>query len=112
MAYSDPKKLTDETIRLELKATQVKDWDLGYVELTKAQEGLHFPDAMSRITAPTIVIAGRDDHTVPYRNQVKVAEAIPGARLITFYDTGHVVPEERSDAFNEVLEDFLDDIGA
>jgi pimeloyl-ACP methyl ester carboxylesterase len=112
MAYSDPRKLTDETIQLELKATHVKDWDLGYVELTRVHEGLHFPEAMSRITAPTIVVAGRDDRTVPYRNQVKVAEAIPGARLITFYDTGHVLPEERPGAFNEVLEDFLDEIGA
>jgi len=109
-AYADPKRLSDETVELELKAVRVKDWDLSYVELTKQQGGYHFPEAMARISVPTLVVAGRNDRTVPYRNQVKVAHAIPGARLLTFYDTGHVPPEERPGAFNEVLGDFVEEL--
>lgn len=110
MAYADPKRLSDETVELELKAVRVKDWDLGYIELTKHQGGFHFPEAMARILVPTLVIAGRNDHTVPHRSQVKVARSIPDARLLTFYDTGHVPPEERPGAFNEVLGDFLEEL--
>ena len=110
LAYADPKRLADETVALELKATRVKDWDLGYVELTRNQTGLHLPEAMARIHVPTLVIAGREDHTVPYRDQQIAARSIDGARFITFYETGHVVPEERPGAFSEVLGDFLDEL--
>ena len=110
MAYADPHRLADETVALELKATRVKDWDLSYVELTRSQAGLHFPEAMARIGVPTLVVAGRKDRTVPYRDQQLAATSIPGARFMTFYDTGHVVPEERPGAFDEVLEDFLEEL--
>ena len=69
-------------------------------------------DAMARIGVPTLVVAGRKDRTVPYRDQELAARSIPGARLITFYDTGHVVPEERPEAFAAVLADFLDGLDA
>jgi pimeloyl-ACP methyl ester carboxylesterase len=111
MAYHDPKRLTDETIELELRATRVKDWDRSYVELAPSAAGLHEPEAMAAVTAPTLVVAGRNDHTVPYRDQVRAAEEIPGARLITFQATGHVVPEERPEAFAEVVSDFLEEQG-
>jgi pimeloyl-ACP methyl ester carboxylesterase len=112
LAYADPRRLADETVALELKATRVKDWDLSYVELTRSQAGLHFPEAMARIGVPTLVVAGRKDRTVPYRDQQLAARSIPGARFIAFYDTGHVVPEERPEAFAEVLGDFLDELDA
>ena len=112
MAYANPKRLTDETVELELKAVHVKDWDLSYVELTKHQGGFRFPEAMARVSVPTLVIAGRRDRTVPYRSQVRVARSIPGARLLTFYDTGHVPPEERPGAFDEVLGDFVEEVEA
>lgn len=107
MAYHDPKQLSDETVELELRATRVKDWDLSYVELAPVQSGLHVPAAMAAVTAPTLVVAGRNDRTVPYRDQVRAACAIPGARLITFEATGHVVPEERPEALAEVIDDFV-----
>lgn len=110
LAYYDPRRLSDETIELELKATRVKDWDRAFVEFMPTQTGLHVPEAMAAVSAPTLVVAGRNDRTVPYRDQVRAARAIPGARLITFDETGHVVPEERPEAFIEVLEGFLDDL--
>jgi pimeloyl-ACP methyl ester carboxylesterase len=112
LAYHDPRRLSDETVALELKATRVKDWDRSYVELAPSQIDLHVPDAMAAVTAPTLVVAGRNDRTVPYRDQVRAASAIPGARLITFEATGHVVPEERPEAFLEVVEDFLGELDA
>ncbi|HEY5540679.1 MAG TPA: alpha/beta hydrolase [Coriobacteriia bacterium] len=110
LAYHDRRRLSDETIALELKATRIKDWDRSYVELTPLQVGLHVPEAMAAVTAPTLVIAGRNDRTVPYRDQVRAACAIPGARLMTFDATGHAVPEERPEAFAEVVEYFLGEL--
>lgn len=107
LAYHDPSKLTEETIELELKATRVKDWDLSYVELAPIQVNLRVPRAMAAVTAPTLVVAGENDPTVPYRDQVRAARSIPGARLVTFAATGHVIPEERPKAFAEVVADFV-----
>jgi pimeloyl-ACP methyl ester carboxylesterase len=111
-AYHDPKRLSDETIDLELKATRIRDWDRAYVEFAPAQMGLYVPEAMASVTAPTLVVAGRNDRTVPYRDQVRAAQQIPGARLITFEATAHVVPEERPEAFLEVVEDFIGGLNA
>jgi pimeloyl-ACP methyl ester carboxylesterase len=110
LAYHDPRRLSDETIALELKATRIKDWDRSYVELAPIQIGLRELEAMAAVTAPTLVVAGRNDRTVPYRDQVRAARAIPGARLVTFEATGHVVPEERPAAFAEVVEEFLGEV--
>jgi len=110
-AYHDPSKLTDETLQLELKATRVKDWDLAYVALTAAHSRFHEPEAMARVSAPTLVVAGRNDMTVPHRDQVRVARSIPNARLVTFESTGHVVPQERPEALAEVVVDFLAEQG-
>lgn len=111
MAYQDPARLSDETVELELKAARVRDWDLAYVELTAAQTGFHSPEAMARVHVPTLLVAGRDDHTVPYADQVAAARAIPGAHLVALSDTGHVVQEERPEALAEVIGEFLDEIG-
>lgn len=111
MAYDDPARLTDETVELELKATHVRDWDLGYVQLTAAQTGFHSVDAMSRIHVPTLLVAGRKDRAVPYRDQVAAAHAIPGARIVAIADTGHVVQEERPEAVAAIVGDFLDELG-
>ena len=109
LAYHNPRRLSDETIALELKATRVRGWDRSYVELAPSQVRLHAPAEMQLVSAPTLVVAGRNDRTVPYRDQVAAARAIPGAQLITFDATGHVVPEERPEAFIEVVRDFLGD---
>jgi len=111
MAYHDPSRLSAETVELELKATRVKNWDLAFVELTAAQTGFHSPEAMARVRVPTLLVAGRDDRTVPFADQVAVARAMPGSHLVAFSHTGHVVQEERPEAFAEVVGDFLDRIG-
>jgi pimeloyl-ACP methyl ester carboxylesterase len=106
-AYHDPSRLSDETVELELKATHVKDWDRSYVELAPAQTGLHVPAALASVTQPTLVIAGRDDHTVPWRDQVRASRAIVGSKLVTLYRSGHVVPEERPEELLALVDEFV-----
>lgn len=50
-------------------------------------------EKLSRITAPTLVIHGTDDVLLPVDNGRRVANAIPGAKLLEFEHMGHNLPE-------------------
>jgi len=50
-------------------------------------------EKLSRIKVPTLVIHGTEDVLVPIENGRRVANAIPGARLLEFEHMGHNLPE-------------------
>lgn len=65
-------------------------------------------EELGRITAPTLIIAGEEDHPVPLHHQHDVAAAIPGAVIEVVLVTGHAVMIEQPDWFNARLARFLD----
>jgi pimeloyl-ACP methyl ester carboxylesterase len=57
----------------------------------------HAHDASGRlgqIEAPTLVIHGEQDRLVPVENGRRLADAIPGAELLTLPDGGHAFPTD------------------
>ncbi len=50
-------------------------------------------DWVKRITAPTLVIHGKDDPLVPHEGGEELAALIPGAKLKLFPGMGHEIPE-------------------
>lgn len=62
---------------------------------------------IGRIAAPTLIVAGEEDHPVPLHHQQAVAAAIPGAQIEVVPVTGHAVMNERPDWFNAQLARFL-----
>jgi pimeloyl-ACP methyl ester carboxylesterase len=50
-------------------------------------------EKLSRIKVPTLVIHGTEDVLVPVENGRRVAQAVPGARLLEFEHMGHNLPE-------------------
>ena len=60
-------------------------------------------DELPRIAAPTLVVAGAEDHTYPPPKSEQIAALIPGAELITMERTGHVHAVENPMAVNEAL---------
>lgn len=50
---------------------------------------------LARIAAPTLVLTGDADRIVPVENSRRLAESIPGARLVVFPGVGHGFPFER-----------------
>ncbi|WP_431282015.1 alpha/beta fold hydrolase [Humitalea sp. 24SJ18S-53] len=67
---------------------------------------------LSRITAPTLVLAGEADATAPPRGMARLAEAILGARFAVIPGAGHLLPLEAPDAFHAALLRFLDSVPA
>ncbi len=59
------------------------------------------------IQAPTLVVAGDLDTTVPLESKVKLARAIPNARLEIIAGSGHATPLDAPIEFNRILLDFL-----
>ena len=50
-------------------------------------------EKLSRVKVPTLVIHGTEDVLVPVENGRRVANAVPGARLLEFERMGHNLPE-------------------
>lgn len=63
-------------------------------------------EAMS-ISAPTMIIHGRDDRVVPAENGLRLVSLIPNSRLVLLNHCGHWAQVEFADEFNRLLADFL-----
>lgn len=69
-------------------------------------------DVMKRLgelKAPTLIVTGSEDTTIPPPVQTELANRIPGARQVVIEGGGHAVIADSPEAFNRVLLDFLGD---
>jgi pimeloyl-ACP methyl ester carboxylesterase len=64
-------------------------------------------DRLPDIKTPTLVVHGDADPLVPYANGVAITERIPGARLVTLPNVGHLVPMEAPVALYQAVTEFL-----
>ncbi len=63
--------------------------------------------ALSGYRMPVLLVAGERDRNAPPPMMRRMAERIPEARFIEIAGAGHLLPLERPDEFNRVLETFL-----
>ncbi len=63
--------------------------------------------AMQTVTAPVLIIHGRQDAVVPGAASQLAAETIPGARLSWYDDCGHSPFQEQPERFNQELAAFV-----
>ncbi len=62
---------------------------------------------LDRVTAPTLVVWGRQDRLIPLAHGERYAARIPGARLVVIDDCGHMPVLERPEALDGILLEFL-----
>jgi pimeloyl-ACP methyl ester carboxylesterase len=62
---------------------------------------------LSRITLPTLVLAGADDLLIPVEESRRMAAALPHAQLVEIPDAGHLAPVEAPAAVNSAMLTFL-----
>jgi proline iminopeptidase len=72
--------------------TQPEALIFGFGQLLK---GWNVMDRLGEITAPTLVLAGRDDFQFPPEHQESLAKGIPNARLQIIEEAGHNVLSEK-----------------
>ena len=80
----------------------------GYAGCCEAIGAMDQRDTITRITAPTLVIAGRDDPSTPPEHGGLIAATIPGARLTIVEDAAHLAVVERAPEVGALLTEFLE----
>jgi pimeloyl-ACP methyl ester carboxylesterase len=64
-------------------------------------------DRLGEITAPTLVVAGRDDFVFPPECQRELASGIPNAQLKIIERAGHIPHDERTAEVMRAVRDFI-----
>ena len=64
-------------------------------------------EQIAGITAPTLLIHGRDDRVVHYENSLKLVALIPDSRLVLFNRCGHWTQLEHAAEFNDLVDRFI-----
>jgi pimeloyl-ACP methyl ester carboxylesterase len=62
---------------------------------------------LPRIIVPTLLIAGERDQAAPARTMQRMADAIPGSRIVVIPGAGHMIHLEQPAAFRAALAGFL-----
>lgn len=100
--------LIDDHLRLREEATADPR---GFANACRANIALAeapLDPALPRITAPTLLVAARQDPLCPPRAAEIVAARIPGARLEVVDGTGHEIPLERPEALAGRVLEFIE----
>jgi len=66
-------------------------------------------DRLREITAPTLILCGRQDQLTPPKFHRELADAIPGSRLVVIDFGAHLVMAESAVRFNQIVAQFLDE---
>jgi pimeloyl-ACP methyl ester carboxylesterase len=61
--------------------------------------------------ASTIVIGGTHDQLTPLKHSRRLADRIPGARLIAVEDAGHMIPFEGNRQVTDAIESLVEEVG-
>ena len=64
-------------------------------------------DRLAEIKVPTLVIAGAHDNVVARGNYQRWANGIPGAKMVVFSESGHLVNIDQPAEFNRTVLEFL-----
>lgn len=79
----------------------------GYLGCCEAIREMDFLDALPRIAAPTLVIAGELDAGTPPAMSKAIADRIPGARLAVIAGASHLSVVENPAGFSALISGFL-----
>lgn len=80
----------------------------GYAVCCGAIGRMDLRPALAAITAPTLVIAGRDDPSTPPAMAQEICDGIPQAELVVLPRAAHLLAVERAEAAGGYLRAFLD----
>ncbi len=110
---TDPALVTPELVRtrFELSAGPGAHEAMQAVFAGLARGALLEKAELAGITAPTLLVHGREDRVVPADNGVQLAGLLRHADLHLLAGTGHWLQIERADVVNLLIRDFLDTIG-
>ena len=106
-AWYDQSKITPETMAGYTKPLQVDNWDRALWYFTAASQPSGLPARLSEFNLPVLVITGDTDKIIPTADSIRLAGALPNAKLIIIPLAGHVPHEEQPALFMQAVNDYL-----
>lgn len=106
----DSSSLTDELLQQRLANILARQDHLDNFVKSLDLNPRQFPDfgaSLTTISAPTLIMWGRDDRFVPMDSALRLLAHIPHAELHLFNRCGHWVQWEHKERFNALVLDFL-----
>lgn len=82
----------------ELVEDQRRADPAAYAACCDALAAFDIRDRLGAITAPTLLVAGREDRATPPEHLREIADAVPGASLTELAGAAHLAPAERPEA--------------
>src|SRR3954463_5447155 len=79
-------------------------------EAVSALLHLDLTEGLPKVPVPTLVVVGSADALTPPRDARRIAELIPGARLVEYPSRGHMLMYECSDELDALIMDFADGV--
>ncbi|MFD8423017.1 3-oxoadipate enol-lactonase [Streptomyces sp. NPDC059466] len=83
-----------------------------YAACCDALAAFDLRDRLPSITAPTLLVAGREDPATPPAHLREIADAVPGASLTEIAGASHLAPAERPEAVTAALRGHFDGFAA
>ncbi|MDD5040053.1 MAG: alpha/beta hydrolase [Patescibacteria group bacterium] len=105
--YSDSSFVTPDLLSSYMAVTKISGWDRGLVRLISQNSHNHVDSPFSGIQAPMLVVWGANDAVVPVETGEQLHASLPDAEWTVFSNSGHLPMEERADAFNKRIIEFL-----
>ena len=102
-------KSDQEELRQELYREIMQANPSAYRSVMIAMARFDVSNRLQEIQAPTLILTGEDDTTVPPGNQAVLVAGIPNARQIIIPDSGHAMIAEQTEEFNRLLIEFLNE---
>jgi len=96
-------KLVDY-VRKTIRGTSVSGIVTDLMAMADRPDSVH---QLGTITAPSLIVLGREDNTTPLADAQLMAERIPSARLAVIPAAGHLSNLEQPDVFNDVVTGFV-----
>ncbi|MGB4063935.1 MAG: alpha/beta fold hydrolase [Azonexus sp.] len=106
----DSSSLTEDLYQARLDNMLARREHLDNFVKSVAANPKQFPDCgprLGEVTAPTLVIWGRDDRFVPLDVGLRLIWGMPNAEMHIFNRCGHWAQWEHADKFNRMVLDFL-----
>jgi pimeloyl-ACP methyl ester carboxylesterase len=75
-------------------------------EAVSALLHLDLTEGLPQLQIPTLVVVGTADALTPPRDSRRIAELVPGARLVEYPGAGHMLMYERTDEVDALIMDF------
>jgi pimeloyl-ACP methyl ester carboxylesterase len=82
------------------------------IQVARSAKRSNLESRLGEITAPTLVLWGKDDRITPPEVAERFTALIPGAELVFIANCGHAPMLEQPNVFNAVVEDWLQDTRA